>query len=85
MVDINKGDTTDPNYRSRLVAKEFKTDERPEWYAATPPGECLKVLLSKMAAGKKRKLVYADVSRAYFYAPASRAVYVDIPEEDPEP
>ena len=50
-----------------------------------PPGECLKVLLSKMAAGRQRTLVYADVSRAYFYAPASRAVYVDLPEEDPEP
>ena len=51
-VDINKGDTTDPNYRSRLVAKEFKTDDRQEWYAATPPGECLKVLLSKWQRGR---------------------------------
>ena len=42
-VDINKGDSADPLYRSRLVAKEYKVDERPEWYAATPPGECLKI------------------------------------------
>ena len=27
-IDINKGDENEPNYRSRLVAKEFKTDER---------------------------------------------------------
>ena len=25
-IDINKGDTAKPNYRSRLVAKEFKVD-----------------------------------------------------------
>ena len=82
-VDINKGDKSNINYRSRLVAKEFKTDEKPEWYAATPPGECLRLMLSKMASGKgKFKLAYADVSRAYFYAKASRPVYVELPEED---
>ena len=36
-IDINKGDTANPNYRSRLVAKEFKVDNRPELFAATPP------------------------------------------------
>ena len=29
--------------------------------------------------------MYADVSRAYFYAPAKRPVYVRLPEEDFEP
>ena len=29
-------------------------------------------------------MMYADVSRAYFYAPASRAVYVKLPDEDRE-
>ena len=82
-VDINKGDRKNINYRSRLVAKEFKDGDKPEWYAATPPGECLKLLLNKMAAKKGQvKLVYADVSRAYFYAKASRPVYVELPEED---
>ena len=27
-VDINKGDIKQPDYRSRLVAKEIKTDKR---------------------------------------------------------
>ena len=84
-VDINKGDTKCPNYRSRLVAMEFKTDERPEWYAATPPSECLKIALSMMAEDRKKKMLYADVSRAYFYAKAARPVYVKLPEEDREP
>ncbi len=81
-VDINKGDKTNPYYRSRLVAMEFKTNERPEWYAATPPSECLKLMLHKMAMSRRAKLMYADVSRAYFYAKASRPVYVKIPAED---
>ena len=82
-VDINKGDTAQPNYRSRLVAKEFKgNDERPEWFAATPPSECLKLMLHRLASDKKN---YADVSRAYFYAPAVRPVYVQLPDEDRTP
>ena len=82
-VDINKGDSAAPNYRSRLVAKEFRGNEdRPEWFAATPPSECLKIMLSKLASNKKFKLMYADVSRAYFYAAAVRPVYVQLPDED---
>ena len=81
-VDINKGDSKCPNYRSRLVAMEFKTDERPEWYAATPPSECLKILLSMLASDPRKKMLYADVSRAYFYARAARPVYVKLPDED---
>ena len=81
-VDINKGDNTSPNYRSRLVAKEFRTDVRPDLYAATPPSECLKLLLSRLSSTPKMKLMYADVSRAYFYAKAVRPVYVVLPAED---
>ena len=83
-VDINKGDVSNPNYRSRLVAREFKVDDKPEWYAATPPSECLKLLISKLASDRQFKMMYADVSRAYFYARAARAVYVKLPDEDLE-
>lgn len=81
-VDINKGDTTRSNYRSRLVAKEFRTDVHPDLYAATPPGECLRLMMSRMATNRGLKMMYADVSRAYFYAKAVRPVYVKLPEED---
>ena len=83
-VDINKGDTQNPLYRSRLVAKEFNTGVKPELYAATPPSECLRMMISKMASGKSKGmgLMYADVSRAYFYAKAVRPVYVKLPDED---
>ena len=63
-VDINKGDTLCPNYRSRLVAREFNTSVKPEWYAATPPSETLRLMLSKLAGDRGQKLMYADVSRA---------------------
>jgi hypothetical protein len=83
-VDINKGDSVNPKYRSRLVAKEFNTGVRPDLYAATPPSECLRLLLSKLATDKTLKLMYADVSRAYFYAKAIRPVYVQLTDEDVE-
>ena len=85
-VDINKGDSESPNYRSRLVAKEFNTGVCPELYAATPPSECLRLMLSLLASTRKQGagLMYADVSRAYFYAKAKRPVYVKLPEEDLE-
>ena len=49
-VDINKGDSLCPNYRSRLVAREFNASEKPELYAATPPIEAIRLLLSKVAS-----------------------------------
>ena len=50
-VDTNKGDSVKPNYRSRLVAKEFNTGPCPELYAATPPSECLRIMISKNGQG----------------------------------
>ena len=83
-VDINNGDSQNPLYRSRLVAKDFNTGVRPELYAATPPSECPRLMLSLMASGKAKGtgLMYADVSRAYVYAKAVRPDYVKLPDED---
>ena len=44
-IDINKGDKIHPEYRSRLVAKEIKTNKREDLFAATPPLEAKKSLL----------------------------------------
>ena len=81
-IDINKGDSTKTNYRSRLVAKEFKVDVRPDLFAATPPTECLRLLLSKASEHKDNKVLYIDVSRAYFYAKSVRPTYIKLPPED---
>ena len=49
-VDINKGDEAKPNHRSRIVAKEIKTNNRPDLFAATPPIEHIKYLVSRVAS-----------------------------------
>ena len=85
-IDINKGGAASPRYRLRLVAKEYNNSKQPELFAATPPAEGLKLMLSKLAQGNgKTRLLYADVSRAYFYAPAVRPVYVALPAEYQDP
>ena len=48
-MDVNKGDDQNLEYRSRLVAKEIKKDKREDLFAATPPLEAKKILLSMAA------------------------------------
>ena len=86
-VDINKGDDKNPKYRSRLVAKELKLDKRDDLFAATPPLEAKKLLVSlAMTDGLgKLKLDFIDVRRAFFHAECRREVYVELPPEDASP
>ena len=90
-VDINMGDDDRPKYRSRLVARELNTHDETGLFAATPPLEAKKVLFSMamtdMATPPRetKKLAFFDVSRAYFYAPSTRPVYIKLPDKDAEP
>ena len=86
-----------PNYRSRMVGKELNDSVLEGLFAATPPLEALRLLLSHAAsysppygipaAGSRltmehcRSLLIADVSRAFFEAPAKRDLCVELPEE----
>ena len=85
-VDANKGDTAEPDYRSRLVTREFAVGRDDALYAATPPLEALGLLISHTVTipvdGPKRKLVINDVHRAYFYAEFNRDCQVELPEKD---
>ena len=88
-IDQNKGDSECPNYRARLVGREIKRDQRTDLFAATPPLESLRLILSICASNqgnpnssKDYVIMYNDVKRAYFYAPAKRPVYIKIPDED---
>ena len=77
-VDIDKG----TKYRSRWVAKQFKGSNSEEWFAATPPIEALRALISYSVSGPKSKaLMICDVSRAFFYAPVQHEIYVELCEE----
>lgn len=90
-IDINKGDASNPNYRSRLVSREFNQYKDDMVYASTPPLEAMRVLLSDAATvdnfeheekNMRRDIMINDVSRAYFYAQASRALFIKLPQED---
>ena len=85
-IDVNKGDAAKPNYRSRLVGKEYKTYVDDSLYASTPPLEALRLILSRAATydGQAREIMVNDVRRAYFYAQATRELYVELPKEDSE-
>ena len=56
-VDINKGDATDRNYRSRLVGREFNVGKDDSLYASTPPLEALRVVVSHAATEAPEDLV----------------------------
>ena len=90
-IDVNKGDCENPLYRSRLVGREFNTHKDDSLYAATPPLEALRIIISNAATidrgggqGRERRkeLMVNDVSRAYFYAPATRNIFIELPDED---
>ena len=82
--DANKGAGDMPNVRSRWVAKEFRTHASPKLFAPTSPLEGVKLVISKAAStgSSDTVLLIVDVRRAYFYAPAKRRVYIELPEED---
>ena len=91
-MDVNKGDDERPDYRSRLVAQEINNHKREDLFAATPPLEAKKMLMSLAVTEgvgyqcgskeKGHKIDFIDVRRAYFHAPARRLVYVKLPPED---
>ena len=94
-IDTNKGDTANPNDRSRLVGREFNTHRDDALYAATPHLEAQWLIISHAATIRRggghggqwrremhRYVMINDVSRAYVYAPATRSLFVELPVED---
>ena len=89
-VDVNKGDSINTNHRGRFVAMAFNTSKVDGLFASTPPLEALKVLISCAAtqAGDSVKeeedqvMMVNDVARAYFEAPVTRIIAVELPGED---
>ena len=85
-VRTNKGDDVTPEYRCRLVAREIKRSNTVEMFAATPPLSSIRSVISIAASNQHRAdphhLLFLDVRRAYFFAPARRNLYIEVPEED---
>ncbi len=81
-VDVNKGAEPCPNYKSRLVAQEFR-DWTPSLFAATPPLEALKTLVRLAVASQgKRQVGFIDIKKAHLYAKGTRDVFIEIPPGD---
>ena len=85
-VDVNKGDDVEPNYRSRLVAREIRKKWEDSIFAPTRPLEALRALLSILAtksfwpeenwrakkdSDDRLQISLIDISRAYFSAKTS--------------
>jgi hypothetical protein len=82
-VDVNKGDEQNPNYRSRLVARQLKATDRSgqTYFAPAPPLEALRTVISfamtrigehvpdwNPLSSKRTQISFVDVRRAYFNA-----------------
>jgi hypothetical protein len=85
-VDVNKGDEKRPLIRSRFVVKEIATYKSDDFFAATPPLEALRLLLSMAASsGHDIKVEVLDARKAHLHAFAERTVFVKLPPEVDEP
>ena len=71
------------------MCTEVKRRDTESIFAATPPLEATRILLAIAAQESPWNdpdpitVTVADVSRAHFYAKATRDVFVRLPEEDP--
>ena len=85
-VDTNKGTDANPEIRCRLVARDFKGPEkdREDLFAATPPWELKRLLMSHAAdtsRGKVRKMLLIDVKKAHLNSVCWEDVYIELPAE----
>ena len=90
----NMADAKNPQIRARLVAQETKrnsdltADDASSTFAATPPLEGLRFMLSKCMTGPRAKvsetavLGFYDISRAHFHSAARRKTVIRTPLED---
>ena len=97
-VDVNRGDKDNPEVRSRLVVQETRrvstiaVDDAGATFSATPPLECVRMLLSLAMSQSTERceksdddyvLMFPDISRAHPHAEITRDVYTQLPEEHP--
>ena len=95
-VYTNKADVANPFIRARLVAQEAKgvseltPEDASSTFAARPPPESLKVMLSRCVTDKRRTpaeetvLGFYDISRAHSHRLARRTIVIQVPTEDDE-
>ena len=82
-VDVNNGGEGEMEVRCRLVARDFKgkAKGRDNLFAATPPLEAKRMLLSRAAtstAGSPRNLLFIDAKKAQLDPRCEQDVYVEL-------
>ena len=88
-VDTDKGTEGQPLVRCRLVARDFKgkdEKDREDLFAATPPLELKRVLMSKAVTRRRkrqgvRKLLFIDARKAHLNPECLKDVYIELPAE----
>ena len=85
-VDTNYGTEEQPEIRCRLVARDFRgrDKDREDLFAATPPWELKRLLMSHAADtsnGKVRKMLLIDVKKAHLNSDCKDDVYIELPQE----
>ena len=84
-VRTNKGTTTSPKVRCRLVAQELGFGSKEdELFAGTPSMTAVKMILAKMANNRSKdmELMVVDVKCAFLYGKMRRNVYIELPTQD---
>ena len=69
-IDINKGDVSNPNYRSRFVAKEIKREASDDMSEPTPPHEAKNRFFSMALtqfAGGRAKAMHGTLKLLFIY------------------
>ena len=85
-VDVNKGVVRNPEVRCGLVAQEVNTYKEDAFFAATPPLEALRLVLSHVATGTdSRNIMILDAKKAHLHAYAEREMFVALPPERRRP
>ncbi len=98
-IDVNKGDDLNPEYRSRLVAREIRRFGEEPVFSPTPPLESLRTILSFAAtdlpgrqahvrdpsSDRRTQISFIDIKRAYLCAKTDPGdpTYVELPQEHP--
>ena len=84
-VCCNKGDRENPDIRARWCAKEVATYKSDAFFAATPPLEAMRLILSEAASrgrkGQELKVQLLDAKKAHLHVPCVRPIFVDLPPE----
>ena len=85
-VMCNTGDLKNPDCRARYVACEYNEHDDASFFAATPPLEAKRLLLSHWATqrrlhGERLHLHFADARKAYFNGTPERSLYLRLPKE----